>query len=65
MRNLVNYVVKWENFSFEGDNPKHIRVQHCGKDVQHGVPLASIKMTDDNPLLCRLIIIYASFSLST
>ena len=51
MGNLVNYVVKWENFSFEGDNPKHIRVQHCGKDVQHGDPLASIKMTDDNPLL--------------
>ena len=52
--NLVNDVVNWENFSFEGDNPKHIKVQRCGKDVQSGVPLASIKTTDDNPLVVSI-----------
>ena len=48
---LVNNLVTWSNFSFEGANPKHIKVQYCGRDTQCGNALLSMPTSDVNPLI--------------
>ena len=51
---LVNDLVTWSNFSFEGANPKHIKVQYCGRDTQRGDALLSMPTSDVNPLIVRI-----------